>query len=119
LHTNTFVYSFLFHFLNCVWFVLERKSFRWSICGFLGWYQGERIRDGERGWFPGNFCEEIASAHVRARNLRQRYRLLVLSGSYLEEKRRITVGKAATFYVPAIADKRRERKTASSVFAPS
>ncbi|CAG0924981.1 unnamed protein product [Notodromas monacha] len=109
-----------------------------------GWYQGERIRDGERGWFPGNFCEEIASAHVRARNLRQRYRLLVLSGSYLEEKRRVSVGKAAMFYVPLAADaavatttttttaatavgnnnnnnnnKRRERKSASSVFAPA
>lgn len=53
-----------------------------------GWYQGERLRDGERGWFPGSYCKEIASAHVRARNLRQRYRLLTLSCSMVEELRR-------------------------------
>ncbi|KAF2366737.1 Dbl (DH) domain [Trinorchestia longiramus] len=53
-----------------------------------GWYQGERLRDGERGWFPGSYCKEIASAHVRARNLRQRYRLLAISGSMVEEIRR-------------------------------
>ena len=46
------------------------------MCPCLGWYQGERIRDGARGWFPANYTVEIASAHVRARNLRQRYRLL-------------------------------------------
>merc|ERR1739842_268144 len=50
-----------------------------------GWYQGERIRDGERGWFPGSFTVEVGSAHVRARNLRQRYRLLAISGSFVEE----------------------------------
>lgn len=54
----------------------------------IGWYQGERIRDGERGWFPGNYTMEIASAHVRARNLRQRYRLLALSGNFIEEQAR-------------------------------
>ncbi|KAF4527013.1 hypothetical protein B566_EDAN001560 [Ephemera danica] len=52
-----------------------------------GWYQGERIRDGERGWFPGNYCREVLSSHVRARNLRQRYRLLALSRDYLEQQR--------------------------------
>ncbi|XP_026329596.1 ephexin-1 isoform X2 [Hyposmocoma kahamanoa] len=53
-----------------------------------GWYYGERTRDGESGWFPGSYTVEIASAHVRARNLRQRYRLLALSGTYLGQKKR-------------------------------
>ncbi|CAD7083567.1 unnamed protein product [Hermetia illucens] len=53
-----------------------------------GWYQGERIRDGATGWFPGNFTEEINSAHVRARNLKQRYRLLTLTASYIESQRK-------------------------------
>ena len=44
-----------------------------------GWYEGERIRDRQRGWFPANHTIEIESAHVRARNLRQRYRLLTLA----------------------------------------
>ncbi|XP_045491190.1 uncharacterized protein LOC123691045 isoform X2 [Colias croceus] len=55
-----------------------------------GWYYGERTRDGEAGWFPGSYTAEIASAHVRARNLRQRYRLLALSGTYLGQKKRTT-----------------------------
>lgn len=49
-----------------------------------GWYEGERIRDGERGWFPAVITEEVQNAHVLARNKRQRYRLLVCS--YVEWK---------------------------------
>ena len=62
-------------------FLVKKKT-------LIGWYQGERLRDDERGWFPGNYTVEIASAHVRARNLRQRYRLLALSGSFIEEQAR-------------------------------
>ncbi|KAK5645320.1 hypothetical protein RI129_006620 [Pyrocoelia pectoralis] len=51
-----------------------------------GWYHGERIRDGESGWFPANYTAEIANPHVRARNLKQRYRLLALSENYLKSK---------------------------------
>ena len=51
-----------------------------------GWYHGERIRDGQVGWFPSNYVEEIANPHVRARNLKQRYRLLAFSESYLKSK---------------------------------
>ncbi|XP_027845918.2 uncharacterized protein LOC114126222 [Aphis gossypii] len=51
-----------------------------------GWYHGERIRDGEKGWFPGNYTTEIASQHARAKNLKQRYRLLAMSGSYLQSR---------------------------------
>lgn len=53
----------------------------------LGWYEGERIRDGERGWFPANHTIEIQSAHLRAKNLRERYRLLTLSQQALLEGR--------------------------------
>ncbi|XP_073944417.1 ephexin isoform X3 [Choristoneura fumiferana] len=53
-----------------------------------GWYYGERTRDGEAGWFPGSYTAEVASAHARARNLRQRYRLLALSGTYLGQRKK-------------------------------
>lgn len=53
-----------------------------------GWYEGERLRDGVRGWFPASFSVEIISSHIRARNLRQRYRLLMLSQAYVEEQRK-------------------------------
>ncbi|XP_064460780.1 uncharacterized protein LOC135370837 [Ornithodoros turicata] len=49
-----------------------------------GWYEGERIRDGARGWFPASHTVEVINLHVRSRNLRQRYRLLMASQSYLE-----------------------------------
>jgi len=38
-----------------------------------GWLHGERIRDGETGWFPAVNCEEIEDEHVRTRNLRNLY----------------------------------------------
>ena len=43
---------------------------------FPGWYEGERIRDGQTGWFPALCTVPIDNAHIRARNLKQRYRLL-------------------------------------------
>ncbi|XP_022916174.2 rho guanine nucleotide exchange factor 5 [Onthophagus taurus] len=51
-----------------------------------GWYYGEKISGGECGWFPSNYIQEIANPHVRARNLRQRYRLLAFSEHYLKTK---------------------------------
>ncbi|ESO99387.1 hypothetical protein LOTGIDRAFT_186775 [Lottia gigantea] len=42
-----------------------------------GMFEGERIHDGERGWFPVDHTEEILNSHVRARNLKMRYRLLI------------------------------------------
>ncbi|XP_066144502.1 uncharacterized protein Exn isoform X2 [Euwallacea fornicatus] len=51
-----------------------------------GWYHGERLRDGQTGWFPANHTVEIANFHVRARNLKQRYRLLAYSENYLKSK---------------------------------
>ncbi|XP_033231680.1 uncharacterized protein LOC117182685 [Belonocnema kinseyi] len=51
-----------------------------------GWYHGEKLLDGEQGWFPGNYSKEVASEHVRARNLKQRHRLLALSGSVLQRR---------------------------------
>ncbi|XP_059160433.1 serine-rich adhesin for platelets-like isoform X2 [Physella acuta] len=49
-----------------------------------GWCEGERIRDGERGWFPASHTEEINNSHVRARNLRLRYRLMIASQEFAQ-----------------------------------
>ncbi|GJQ82198.1 hypothetical protein Trydic_g15767 [Trypoxylus dichotomus] len=51
-----------------------------------GWYFGDRLRDGECGWFPANHVKEIVNPHVRARNLRQRYRLLAFTQNYVNSK---------------------------------
>ncbi|XP_057326799.1 uncharacterized protein LOC130668493 isoform X2 [Microplitis mediator] len=50
-----------------------------------GWNLGEKLVGGEQGWFPGNYTKEVASEHVRAKNLRQRHRLLALSESLLQQ----------------------------------
>lgn len=55
----------------------------------LGWYFGERIRDGAQGWFPGNYVEEVNSMHVRARNLKQRHRLLLYTANFLESQKEL------------------------------
>ena len=36
------------------------------------------MRDLQWGWFPSNFTAEIENAHTRARNLKERHRLLSL-----------------------------------------
>uniref|UniRef100_A0A8D0HUX8 Rho guanine nucleotide exchange factor 15 n=1 Tax=Sphenodon punctatus TaxID=8508 RepID=A0A8D0HUX8_SPHPU len=41
-----------------------------------GWYEGVRLADGRKGWFPSRYVQEITNEHVRRRNLRERYRLL-------------------------------------------
>ncbi|ELU06125.1 hypothetical protein CAPTEDRAFT_137219 [Capitella teleta] len=41
-----------------------------------GWYEGMRLRDGVKGWFPQNHTIEIESKDTRAKNVRQKFRLL-------------------------------------------
>ncbi|XP_077578362.1 ephexin-1 [Stigmatopora nigra] len=40
-----------------------------------GWMMGERLHDGERGWFPSRLVEEIQSKEVRAQNLREAFKV--------------------------------------------
>ncbi len=40
-----------------------------------GWMMGERLHDGERGWFPSRLVEEIQNKAVRAQNLREAFRI--------------------------------------------
>lgn len=41
-----------------------------------GWYEGTRLSDGQKGWFPVANVIEITNEHVRRRNLRERYRVM-------------------------------------------
>lgn len=70
------------NFCNCI--VVPTNLFAFSC---PGWYQGERIRDGALGWFPGSYTEELNSSHVRSRNLKQRHRLLAFTATYLESQK--------------------------------
>ncbi|XP_029537266.1 ephexin-1-like [Oncorhynchus nerka] len=40
-----------------------------------GWMMGERLHDGEKGWFPCRVVEEIKNQEVRAQNLRECQRI--------------------------------------------
>ncbi|KAM9343646.1 rho guanine nucleotide exchange factor 19 isoform 1-T2 [Pholidichthys leucotaenia] len=40
-----------------------------------GWVEGIRLSDGERGWFPKTYVEEITSRSARIRNLRENIRI--------------------------------------------
>lgn len=41
-----------------------------------GWYEGERMSDRQRGWFPSRVVEPVASGSVREENVRERECLL-------------------------------------------
>ncbi|XP_026017881.1 rho guanine nucleotide exchange factor 15 [Astatotilapia calliptera] len=41
-----------------------------------GLYEGTRLSDGQKGWFPVANVIEITNEHVRRRNLRERYRVM-------------------------------------------
>ncbi|KAM9335568.1 uncharacterized protein arhgef15b [Symphorus nematophorus] len=41
-----------------------------------GFYEGIRLSDGQKGWFPIGNVLEITNEHVRRRNLRERYRVM-------------------------------------------
>nr|XP_046237618.1 ephexin-1 [Scatophagus argus] len=41
-----------------------------------GFYEGVRLSDGQKGWFPALNVIEITNEHVRRRNLRERYRVM-------------------------------------------
>lgn len=42
-----------------------------------GWYQGERLRDGERGWFPQTCAKEITNQVAVERNVKRMERLRI------------------------------------------
>ncbi|KAJ8416657.1 hypothetical protein AAFF_G00325350 [Aldrovandia affinis] len=46
-----------------------------------GWYEGIRLSDGQKGWFPVGNVLEITNEHVRRRNLRERYRVIQAASS--------------------------------------
>ncbi|KAJ8787176.1 hypothetical protein J1605_000519 [Eschrichtius robustus] len=47
-------------------------------CVSDGWYEGERLRDGERGWFPMECAKEITCQATIDKNVERMGRLLGL-----------------------------------------
>ncbi|XP_026549751.1 rho guanine nucleotide exchange factor 16-like, partial [Notechis scutatus] len=42
-----------------------------------GWYLGERLRDGEKGWFPQACAQEITNRNAVERNVQRLERLRI------------------------------------------
>ncbi|KAM7377296.1 hypothetical protein PAMA_013881 [Pampus argenteus] len=55
-----------------------------------GWYEGIRLSDGQKGWFPVGNVIEITNEHVRRRNLRERYRVIQAASYVTTTKGRTT-----------------------------
>uniref|UniRef100_A0A3Q0S8T3 Rho guanine nucleotide exchange factor 15b n=1 Tax=Amphilophus citrinellus TaxID=61819 RepID=A0A3Q0S8T3_AMPCI len=53
-----------------------------------GWYEGTRLSDGQKGWFPVMNVIEITNEHVRRRNLRERYRVMQAAAFVANSKTR-------------------------------
>ncbi|XP_035004260.2 rho guanine nucleotide exchange factor 15 isoform X2 [Hippoglossus stenolepis] len=53
-----------------------------------GWYEGSRLSDGQKGWFPVGNVIEITNEHVRRRNLRERYRVIQAASTVSNTKAR-------------------------------
>uniref|UniRef100_W5KPQ6 SH3 domain-containing protein n=1 Tax=Astyanax mexicanus TaxID=7994 RepID=W5KPQ6_ASTMX len=52
----------------------------WDIINIIrktneGWYEGMRLSDRARGWFPQESVVEVTNEHQRRRNLREQYRI--------------------------------------------
>ncbi|XP_032367222.1 rho guanine nucleotide exchange factor 15 [Etheostoma spectabile] len=56
-----------------------------------GCYEGIRLSDGQKGWFPVGNVIEITNEHVRRRNLRERYRVIQAASM-------VTTNKANTLH---------------------
>lgn len=50
----------------------------WTLFCLAGWYEGERLRDGERGWFPMECAKEITCQATIDKNVERMGRLLGL-----------------------------------------
>lgn len=40
-----------------------------------GWYEGMRLSDGKKGWFPAENTLEVTTDHQRRRNVREKYQI--------------------------------------------
>lgn len=54
-------------------------------CFSPGWVEGIRLSDGERGWFPKTYIEEITSLSARLRNLRENIRIKCVTQKLKED----------------------------------
>ncbi|XP_057712202.1 ephexin-1 [Corythoichthys intestinalis] len=52
-----------------------------------GWWEGIRLSDGQKGWFPVSNIIEITNEHLRRRNLKERYRVIQAASQVTNAKK--------------------------------
>ncbi|VDO33641.1 unnamed protein product [Onchocerca flexuosa] len=52
------------------------------VSSILGWFYGERVRDCYGGWFPSSYVQQVLNDHVRAKNYRQRLRVIQAAADF-------------------------------------
>lgn len=62
-----------FFFVQCL--VCVHKNLNWCLSVVSGWYEGERLRDGERGWFLAVCAELITCQATIEKNMQRMDRL--------------------------------------------
>lgn len=60
-----------------LWIVYQMIActYRTINCVVVGWCHGERMRDGERGWFPANCATQITNRTAMENNIQRMERL--------------------------------------------
>lgn len=52
----------------------------------VGWLEGMRLSDGERGWFPVQQVEFISNPEVRSQNLKEAHRVKMAKLQLVEQQ---------------------------------
>uniref|UniRef100_A0A1I8EBN9 Uncharacterized protein n=1 Tax=Wuchereria bancrofti TaxID=6293 RepID=A0A1I8EBN9_WUCBA len=56
-----------------------------------GWFYGERVRDCYSGWFPSSYIQQVLNDHVRAKNYRQRLRVIQAAADFRFHQRQMKI----------------------------
>ncbi|KAK6104181.1 RhoGEF domain family protein [Brugia pahangi] len=57
-----------------------------------GWFYGERVRDCYSGWFPSSYVQQVLNDHVRAKNYRQRLRVIQAAADFRFHQKQMKIG---------------------------
>ncbi|CAJ0960202.1 unnamed protein product, partial [Mesorhabditis belari] len=79
-----------------------------------GWFYGERVRDGVGGWFPSSYVQQLINDHTRAKNYRQRLRLIQAAAD-LRNDHPLSIGARST-RPPALIQKLRRMSNPKQLF---
>ncbi|KAL3994622.1 RhoGEF domain family protein [Acanthocheilonema viteae] len=57
-----------------------------------GWFYGQKVHDWYSGWFPSSYVQQVLNDHVRAKNYRQRLRVIQAADDFRFRQRHVKLG---------------------------